>query len=109
MVGSLPPAELVMQYHARELYSVMNVARGRPERLYILQDGKDLTQADKGANVQFDAQGHSYVEVRKPRMYYLIQNPSFGSHTLALRPSVPGKTVNSFTFGNNCQTAFAHL
>ncbi|MGH9374967.1 MAG: hypothetical protein ACRD1J_02240, partial [Terriglobia bacterium] len=82
---------------------------GHPERLYITQDGKDLTQANKGVDVRFDAQGHSYVEVREPRMYYLIQNPSFGSHTVTLRPSAPGITVNSFTFGNNCQTAFAHL
>ncbi|MGH9358778.1 MAG: redoxin domain-containing protein [Terriglobia bacterium] len=103
------PGKLVMQYHARELYSVMNVAYGHPERLYITQDGKDLTQANKGVDVRFDAQGHSYVEVREPRMYYLIQNPSFGSHTVTLRPSAPGITVNSFTFGNNCQTAFAHL
>ena len=103
------PAELVMQYHARELYSVMNVAHVRPERLYITQDGHDLTQADKGADVRFDEQGHSYIEVQESRMYYLVQNPSFGSHTVTLRPSVPGITVNSFTFGNNCQTGFAHL
>ena len=102
-------SELTMQYHARELYSVMNLARDRPERLYITQDGKDLTQAGKGVDVRFDAQGHSYIEVQEPRMYYLVQNPSFGSHTVTLRPSAPGITVNSFTFGNNCQTGFAHL
>jgi len=102
-------AELIMKYHARELYSVMNVAHGHPERLYITQDGKDLTRQNKGVDVRFDSQGHSYLEVREPRMYYLVQNPSSGSHTVILKPSAPGITINSFTFGNNCQTNFPHL
>lgn len=101
--------ELEMRYHARELYSVMNVAHGHPSRLYILQDGKNLTRQNKGVDVQFDAQGRSYIEVREPRMYYLVQNPAFGSHTVVLKPSAPGITINSFTFGNNCQTDFPHL
>ncbi len=103
------PGELVMRYHARQLYSVINVAHDRPERLYITQDGKDLTSTNNGADVKLDTQGHSYIEVRKPRMYYLVQNPSFGSHVVTLRPAASGITINSFTFGNNCQTHFAHL
>lgn len=104
-----PGSELEMRYHARELYSVMNVEHGHPSRLYILQDGKNLSRQDKGVDVQFDAQGRSYIEVREPRMYYLVQNPAFGSHTVELKPSAPGVTINSFTFGNNCQTDFPHL
>jgi len=42
-------------------------------------------------------------------MYYLVQNPSFGSHTVELLPSRAGLTVNSFTFGNDCQTQFPHI
>ncbi len=101
--------QLEMRYHARELYAVMNVAQGHPERLYIKQDGKDLTDKDKGVDVAIDSSGHSYLEVRDARMYYLVQNPAFGSHTVQLFPSRPGLAINSFTFGNNCQTDFAHL
>ena len=101
--------ELVMGYHARELYSVMNVEHGHPSRVYIRQDGKDLTPQNKGVDVQFDAEGHSYIEVREPRMYYLVANPKFGSHKVELLPTRPGLTINSFTFGNNCQTNFPHL
>ena len=100
---------LEMRYHARELYAVMNVARGKPSRLYIQQDGKDLTAADKGVDVKLDEQGHSYIEVNASRMYYLTANPAFGSHEVTLIPTAPGVTVNSFTFGNNCQTNFPHL
>jgi hypothetical protein len=101
--------KLVMAYHARELYAVLNVSHGKPSRLYIMQDGRDLTANDKGADVQFDSSGHSYIEVREPRMYYLVQNPSFGNHSVDLVPRRAGVTVNSFTFGNNCQTQFPHL
>ncbi len=100
---------LEMRYHARELYSVLNVQHGKPQRLYIRQDGKDLTKQNKGVDVRFDAQGHSYLEIREPRMYYLVANPRFGEHTVTLAPTAPGLTVNSFTFGNNCQTDFDHL
>ena len=101
--------ELEMRYHARELYAVMNVEHGRPERVYIRQDGKDLTPQNKGVDVQFDTEGHSYIEVRGPRLYYLTANPKFGSHKVELFPTHAGLTVNSFTFGNDCQTDFPHL
>ena len=101
--------ELKMRYHARELYAVMNVSRGRPSRVYIVQDGKDLTGTDKGVDVETDSSGRSYIEVREAKMYYVVQNPSLGSHTVELFPTRPGLTVNSFTFGNDCQTQFPHL
>jgi len=101
--------KLVMRYHARELYAVLNLSHGKPSRLYIEQDDKDLTAQNKGADVQLDSSGHSYIDVREPRMYYLVQNPSFGSHTVELLPSRAGLTVNSFTFGNDCQTQFPHI
>ncbi len=100
---------LGMIYHARELYAVMNVAHGRPERLYIKQDGQDLTPKNKGVDVKIDAGRRSYIEVDESRMYYLAQNPEFGSHSVQLFPTRSGITVNSFTFGNNCQIDFAHL
>jgi len=101
--------ELVMRYHARELYAVMNVEHGRPSRVYIRQDGKDLTSQSKGVDVRFDAEGHSYIEVREPRMYYLTANPKSSSHKVELFPTRSGLTINSFTFGNDCQTQFSHL
>ena len=100
---------LIMHYTARELYSVLNVSRGKPSRLYIQQDGKYLTAAEKGLDVKFDAQGHSFLDVREARMYYLVQNSAFGMHNIALIPTAPGLTVNSFTFGNDCQVKFPHL
>lgn len=102
-------AQLEMRYHARELYAVLNVSHGRPSRLYIQQDGKSLDASNQGADALFDSEGRSYIEVREARLYYLVQNRSFGSHSVTLQPTKPGLTINSFTFGNGCQTDFPHL
>ena len=101
--------QLEMRYHAREVYVVMNVSHGRPSKLFVEQDGKPLTSSNKGADVQFGSEGRSFIEVREPRMYYLVQNAAFGSHNLGLFPTRSGLTINSFTFGNDCQTDFPHL
>jgi thiol-disulfide isomerase/thioredoxin len=101
-------ARLRMKYHATQLYSVLNVDHAKPSRLYILQDGKYLTAETKGADVQFDAQQRSYIDVDSSRMYYLVANPDFSSHVVDLIPSAPGIAINSFTFGNSCQTKFPH-
>ncbi len=108
--GDAPSSDqLEMRYHAREVYVVMNVSHGRPSKLFVEQDGKPLLASNKGVDVEIDSEGRSFIEVREPRMYYLIQNPAFGSHTLSLFPTRSGLTINSFTFGNNCQTDFPHL
>jgi thiol-disulfide isomerase/thioredoxin len=108
--GEEPGADqATVRYHARELYVVMNVSHGHPARLYVMQDGHYLTAANKGVDVQVDDQGRSFIEVREPRMYYVVQNPEFGTHTVELVPTGSGFTLNSFTFGNDCQIQFAHL
>ena len=100
---------LRMRYHAAELYSVMHVPQGKPQRLYILQDGHWLTKANRGVDVKFDSEGRSYIDVTSGRMYYLVSNPSMSSHEVDLIPTEPGMMIDSFTFGNTCQRDFPHL
>jgi hypothetical protein len=39
-------------------------------------------------------------------MYYLVNNPSFGSHMLVLKPQARDFALHSFTYGNDCQQDF---
>ncbi len=95
-----------LRYHARSVYAVMSVENPKnPVRLYLLQDGKPLARSDAGKDVQFDSRG-SYIEASEPRMYDLVQNPSFGSHLLLLDAQGRGFTLHSFTYGNDCQQNF---
>lgn len=108
-VGSPEPDQLSLAYTAREVYAVMNVERGgRPMRVYVSQDGRWLTEETGGVDVNYDDRGRSYLYVNEPRMYYLVENPRLSQHFVNLIPTHPGLTVNSFTFGNDCQTDFPH-
>lgn len=101
-------AEAQLQYHARSVYAVLSVDNPKkPIKVYLQQDGKPLDSSDAGIDVHFDSAG-SYLEVSSPRMYYLVKNPSFTSHLLALQPEAAYFMLHSFTYGNNCQQDFEH-
>jgi alkyl hydroperoxide reductase subunit AhpC len=92
-----------LRYHARSIYAVLSVENPKkPIRLDLLQDGVPLTREEAGEDVQVDSRG-SYIEVSKPRMYYLVKNPRFGSHLLTMVPENNGFSLHSFTYGNDCQ------
>jgi len=98
--------EAVHRYHARSVYAVLSVENPKkPVRVYLKQDDGSLKQNEAGVDVRFDSLG-SYVDVSEPRMYYLVQNPSFGSHLLTLEPQGKNLTLHSFTYGNDCQQKF---
>jgi len=98
-----------LRYHARSVYAVLSVANEKkPVRVYLLQDGKPIPQNEAGVDLHFDAQG-SYLEVSKPRMYYLVKNTAFGSHLLTLEPQASGFVLHSFIYGNNCQQDFDQM
>ncbi len=99
---------LVIRYHAREVYAVLNVDHGRPGRVYVQQDGHWLRPDERGADIQVDAQSRSFIRVAEARMYYVVSNPRFAAHTLTLLPAIKGVMVSSFTFGNDCQLNFPH-
>jgi len=98
-----------LRYHARSLYAVLSVSNAKkPVRLYLEQDSKPLDKSNAGVDVKFDGQ-RSYVEVTEPRMYYLVNNPEFGAHSIRLTPDARGFDLHSFTYGNNCQQNFDQL
>ncbi len=98
-----------LRYHARSLYAVLSLdSTSKPVRVDVTQDGKPLDKSDAGVDVNFDSKG-SYIEVKEPRMYYVIKNPIFGAHMVVLAPEKRGVSLHSFTFGNNCQQDFDQL
>ncbi len=98
-----------IRYRAREVYPVMNLKSGASSRVYVTRDGKPVPRAQRGVDVQADASGKTFIEVRDGRMYYAIQNEDSGFHDLKLHASDTGVAINSFTFGNRCLTEFDKL
>lgn len=99
---------LTLHYNATSVYLVGGSEKDSPQTLYVSQDGKPLPHGARGADVKQDASGRTYIALAPKRMYYLVQNPRFGEHTLKLTTSSPEIELYSFTFGNNCERRFDH-
>jgi thiol-disulfide isomerase/thioredoxin len=99
---------LEVHYQAKAVYLVAGSDDGTLKPLYVTQEGKPLPRQNMGVDVQADRNGRSYVALGRKRMYYVVNNPEFGGHLLVLSTSLPGVSLYSFTFGNNCENTFAH-
>ncbi len=61
-------------------------------------DGRPLTPANAGEDIEYDDGGISIVLVTRPRLYRLVQEPVFGPHTLELIFHAHGLALYAFTF-----------
>ena len=91
------PGYLALKYHAIQVVGVMKPETD-PITVMVTQDGKPIPKGDAGKDVQFDAQGNSYVTVDAARAYDLVMNVHFGQHELRLMPQRLGLGVYSFAF-----------
>lgn len=107
-VGTPPNSDhLRLHYRAKSVYLVAGSDNGRVIPVLLTQDGKPLARSSRGTDVT-GADGQTYLPVAGKRMYYLVDNPRFGGHVLDLQVSQPGGSFYSFTFGDDCETAFDH-
>ncbi len=92
-------AQVLLSYEAKAVHMVAEHA-GRPATVYVLRDGRSLDRAIAGADIQFDAQGRSYVNVDRGRMYRLIDDPAgYGRHRILLKTNDKGLAIYTLTFG----------
>lgn len=83
---------LDLEFGARRVYLVLG-SPGRERRVRVLLDGKPISAADAGADVEGGA-----VTVSDHRLYSLVDLPRVGRHVLRLEPEA-GVTGYAFTFG----------
>jgi thiol-disulfide isomerase/thioredoxin len=102
-----PKDAVELHYQAKSVYLVAGSDDAMPKRLYVMQDGKLLPRQAWGVDIHADEQGAPYVTLVRKRMYYVVNNPEYGEHSLALATAAAGVSLYSFTFGNNCENKFA--
>jgi thiol-disulfide isomerase/thioredoxin len=90
-------ARISMRYSAAGVNLVMASFNREPREVEVRQDGKPLDAAVATADVHF-RDGRSYVKVVRPRMYSLLDNKTFGTHTLELIARQPEVALFAFTF-----------
>jgi thiol-disulfide isomerase/thioredoxin len=92
---------LQLKYEAAAVNLVMACPRAAVAEVIVLQDGKPLSRDCATRDIQFRPAANnteeSYVIVDSARMYFLVDNAEFGTHTLELRCS-SGVAAFAFTF-----------
>jgi thiol-disulfide isomerase/thioredoxin len=90
---------LWVKYRAVEVNIVM-----KPESVYwmevfVQQDNQPIPRTVAGADVQYTAEGASYIRVDEPRMYSVINRQPYGAYELRVCARGKGLSVYSFSFG----------
>ncbi len=85
---SSDPVEVMLHLRRTEVSPVIEVR----------QDGKPLTPANAGGDIDYDDGGISVICVERPRMYELVRNPQFEAHELELIFHAHGLALYAFTF-----------
>jgi cytochrome c biogenesis protein CcdA/thiol-disulfide isomerase/thioredoxin len=86
-------ATIDAEFQAKHVYLVLSSAAGVPRQIHVLLDGRPISAADQGADVNGGA-----ATVTGQRLYTLVSLPSDQRHRLTLRLA-PGITGYAFTFG----------
>ncbi len=90
-----PQAKIIFRYSAKNVYIVASSKNGAT--LQVLRDGKPLG-SEAGGDV-VTRNGLSIVNVSDSRLYKLIEDQSYGEHTLEIVVENPGLQAFTFTFG----------
>ncbi|HLJ30190.1 MAG TPA: redoxin domain-containing protein [Candidatus Angelobacter sp.] len=101
-----PEARVTLRYSAAAVNLVMASFNPQPREVEIRQDGEPLSQSMATADVRF-RHGRSYIPVNRPRMYSLVDNKSFGTHTLELIAREPEVALFAFTFTSCVDSQFS--
>ena len=91
---------LALKYSAKSINAVLTSDSGEPYRVFLTVDGMMMTPENAGADVQWDEDGTSYIQVDVPRMYALVDNPQYLSEsTLIMGSNSDDFGLFAFTFG----------
>ena len=93
-----PGDYLALDYEAIQVVGVIKPESGGSQRVDVTQDGKPISHDDAGKDLQFDANGNTYITVDAPRAYDIVMNKHYGKHELKLSPQRYGVGFFSFDF-----------
>lgn len=99
-------ARLQAVYRGAEALAVFSHAERKPLRVFVKQDNLWLHTGNAGADVRWDEDDQSYVDVDSPRIYSLVRNRRPGVHEVQLSVEAPGLAVHGLEFPDYCQADF---
>jgi len=91
---------LELNYSAASVNAVLTSHSGEPYKVRLTVEGEYLNESNKGLDVIIGKDGESYILVTEPKLYALLDNPSYVRREV-LRMSSNSKDfgIFAFTFG----------
>jgi hypothetical protein len=87
---------VVIRYNGGQVWAVLAPPATGASRVWILCDDQWLAENQRGADVQLDPRGGTYVDVTEPRVYAIASTGR--GHVLRVSPDAPGVTLYEFAF-----------
>lgn len=87
-----------------QVFGVLGPGERRPTRFFVKLDDQWLHEGSAGADVRFDDDGRSYVDVSAARLFDLVKDDGARYHELYLYPDAPGAGVYGLSFADACLT-----
>jgi len=94
-----PDDYIAFRFVARSVNVVLKSPSGEPYTVVVEIDGRPLTDLEAGADITFDEQGGSGIQVVEPRMYGVVELPILGDRELRLSSTSDDFAMFAITFG----------
>ena len=91
---------LALKFVGTSVNAVMVPGVDNPYSVHVFLDDAPVPQERAGRDILYDDDGSSYIEVDSSRMYYLVDQPEFGSGELRLASNSADFALFAFTFGS---------
>lgn len=89
---------VIILYKAKDVFSVIRPEGETQFQVFIQQDGKYLTNENKGDEIKIDQEGRSYILVKDTKLYNIVKNPEYGEHILRMSTRSNGFTLYAISF-----------
>lgn len=91
-----PNVKIIFRYKTKDVYFVASSLQAA--KIKVLRDGMPLKASFKGADITISG-GESFGTVKEDRLYKIIEDQTYGEHTLEIIIENPGLKAFTFTFG----------
>ena len=90
---------MLLRFAAKSVNVVLEPEEDEPFSVLVTLDGEYLTESNRGRDVIIEEDGRSFLHVNEPKLYRLIEAPSYGTYEVKLSSNSPNFALFAFTFG----------
>lgn len=94
---------VTLRFAAKSVSLVIQPDANVAPRFLVTLDGEYLNDSNKGADIVIEPDGRSFLVADSPKMFHLIESPSYGIHDLKISTDSNDFGLYTFTFGVNAK------